>query len=201
MTRAPVLGLAGILGPGLSLAVGFGLAGCVSSPATHLYALKAYPGVTAAAPAASVGARLQLRGVNLPPQFDRPEITETPDRGPLKTYPFAQWAAPLPEMIQATLAADLLTRLPPGRLVESAAPTPPDASLLRLDILSLHLEGGAAEAEVSWARTPPHGGAIIIRTARIEVPARGHGADADAQALSRLLEAIADRMAADLASS
>ncbi len=185
--------LAALLAGGAGLAVLCQTA-CLHSPNTRLYTLEP---IAPSASAGVSGVRLQLRGTHVPPQFDRLEITATPRRGPLHTYAFAQWAAPLPELVQATLATDLARRLPAGRLVNSAAPTPADAAILSFDILSLEVDRGGAQAEVNWTLSRP-GQAAVSRQASLVAPAQGRGPEADARAISRLLALAADHIVQSL---
>lgn len=176
------------------------LSACGHSPPTQLFVLNSQP------PAARTpygGPPIQVRAVHLPPQFDRPDIISDSASGAVKTRTFAQWAAPVGELAQNTLTADLTARLPEGKVIFPDAPTPPGAVLLSVDVLEAHISGGGGTAQASWSvLTPgPRPGApsaVTSHAARLSVEARGAGPAADAEALGRLLAMLADQIARNL---
>jgi uncharacterized lipoprotein YmbA len=184
----------------LALALSGTLAGCGHSPDTQLFVLTAQ---AAKAPMAYAGPPLQVRTVHLPPQFDRPEILAVDETGHVHPHPFAQWAAPVGELAQSTLTADLAARLPQGKVIFPNAPAPTGTLLVTVDILDARISGGGGAAQASWTvtvRGPKATDPIqaVTHTGQLHVEPDGLGPAADADALARLLSQLADQIAASL---
>ncbi len=183
-------------------ALGFAatLAGCGHSPDTQLFVLTVQP---SRAPTAYAGSPLQVRTVHLPPQFDRPEVLSVAEGGQVRPHPFAQWAAPVGELAQSALTADLAARLPEGKVVFPNAPASAGTLLVTVDVLEAQISGGGGAADVSWTLTtrgpkPSDPIQAVTHTAQLHVDPEGSGPAGDADALARLLSQLADKIAASL---
>lgn len=183
-----------------TLVLAVALAGCGHSPNTQLFVLTVQG---ARASTAYAGPPLQVRTVHLPPQFDRPEVLAVGEAGEVHPHPFAQWAAPVGELAQSTLTADLAARLPDGKVVFPNAPAPTATLLVTVDMLEARISGGGGVAEASWTLTtrgpkPTDPIQAVTHTAQLHVEAQGSGPAGDADALARLLSQLADKIAAAL---
>ncbi len=186
---------------GLSVfVVAFCLTACGHSDATHFFTL--FP-VAPAQPAAAawVGPPIRLRRVAIPPALDRVELVRETAPGEVKISDFEHWAAPLGQTAVQVLAQDLAARLPAGAVIPPAAPLPPSAVDVDVDILAFNVADGQAVMQVSWSEIarPSAGpkGAQTSSTRLVELaaPLDASGGLAEAQGLSRLLGELADRIA------
>jgi uncharacterized lipoprotein YmbA len=95
---------------GVLLATAGWLASCASSSVPMRFYTLAPMGNDGAAPNAP--AAIRVVRVTLPGEIDRPEIVRRTEATRLQLAEEDRWAAPLGEMIQRTLAADLQSRVP-----------------------------------------------------------------------------------------
>ncbi|MGG1946397.1 PqiC family protein [Trinickia sp. NRRL B-1857] len=175
------------------------LAACGSSPPTRYFSLDA---VAPAAPvAASSMPPVQLGAVRVPAALDRPEIVAQDARYQLAIRENDHWGAPLAPMIRHTLAQDLLTRLPPGSFVLPGAPAPPGARGIVVTVLDLRANAnGRMTFEGSWTLTAGEpAAAVMTQEVSLSEPMPSAASPEIADALSRVLGRLADRIAATLA--
>jgi uncharacterized lipoprotein YmbA len=189
----------------LLAALGFSLAACGHSDATHFFTL--FP-VAPAQPVAatSMGPPIRLRRVTIPPALDRVELVREVSPGEVKISDFDHWAAPLGQTAVRVLAQDLAARLPAGALVPPAAPLPTGGVDVDVDILAFNVAGGQAMMQASWSEisrpaAPPKGAlpsppASSTQLVELTAPVDASGGLAEAQGLSRVLGQLADRIAA-----
>jgi uncharacterized protein len=180
------------------LSAGVVLSGCGHSPPTRFYTLDA----VAASHATSAGLRapVQLAAVHLPPALDRPQIVTQIGPGRLEVSEQDQWGAPLDEMMRRALAQDLLARLPEGAFITPDAPRPAGAQGLVVDVVQLQATPSRVFMQANWSLTGGASGAVLkSRTVELSAPAPGRNAAAQADAISRLLGELSDRIAAALA--
>jgi uncharacterized lipoprotein YmbA len=184
------------------LSAGLLLAGCGHSPPTRFYTLDA----VAPAHAVSAGPRapVQLSAVHLPPALDRPQVVTQIGPNRLHVSEQDQWGAPLDDMMRRTLAQDLLARLPAGDFVSPEAPRPTGARGLVVDVVQLQATPDRVVLQANWTLTGGASGDVeLSRTEQLSVelgaPAKGRDAGAQADAISRLLGELSDRIAAALA--
>src|SRR5215469_8734571 len=88
--------------------IAFAALSCGFSPQTHYFSL--IP-IDSTPPIESSGLPLQISRVIIPAVLDRESLVEWEGTGELKISGTNRWAAPLDEMIQSVLAADLRHKL------------------------------------------------------------------------------------------
>jgi len=167
------------------------LSACSSAP-TRIYTLYAVAPATTRSTYA--GPPLRVDAVHFPPALDRIEIIRNLGPGQLQLSDTAHWSAPLGAIARQALSADLVARLPPGKMIYPQLPKPDGALGLLVDVLEFHTDGQSAELEVSWVANPA--GSAGSATLRASGPAAN--AAETAQALSALLAQLADRIVAGL---
>jgi hypothetical protein len=87
-----------------------GLAGCASAPPTHYWTLQAASATTT--PSNAARCTLMLRPIDVPVEFDRESIVTQGEGQQLRWRDDQRWAAPLPRLMEARLAAALRLALP-----------------------------------------------------------------------------------------
>jgi uncharacterized lipoprotein YmbA len=141
--------------------------------------------------------------VHVPPSLDRIEMVQDIAPGELRIRDMDHWSAPLGETARQALSADLLVRLPQGRLVFPSLAKPAGALGVSVDILAFHTDGEGAELQASWqvtgsaAEPAPQLRAVSLH---LDTPAAGTAPAATARAWSGLLAQLADRIVASLPS-
>jgi hypothetical protein len=175
------------------------LAGCGSSPKTHFYTLGPVAPGSHAIPVAATGAPVQVGHVALPATLDRLSLVTHGPGDQVIVSDHDQWAAPLDELVQRALTADLRARLGPDHVLAPGDPPPPQG----VRGLLLHVQRFAADAngqvllDVDWdvehggKRSTPH-------HEEIRVDGSGQGGEAIARAMSQAVAVLADRVAAAL---
>jgi uncharacterized lipoprotein YmbA len=130
------------------LVLGIALGACGSAP-TRLFALE---------PIAPPGPKFQYQGATLrvdafhvPPAQDRIELVTAATPGQIKIHDTDEWSAPLVEQARQALTADLVARLPPGRVIFPHLAKPPGTLGLTVDVLEFHADGNGASMQASWA--------------------------------------------------
>ncbi|THD79315.1 MAG: hypothetical protein E7812_09575 [Phenylobacterium sp.] len=172
-----------------------GLTACGTTPPTRYFSLAQAP-PTGARPDAA-GLVLRPPEVRWPAAFDRIEVARPTGGVEVTVDELARWSAAPGRLAASALTADLLARLPGAVIAPWPDPAPAAAVAVTVQVESLDERpaGYGFLAVVSVAR----GGAPPRRwTFQAEAEA-GHDAQGEAQALSRLLGALADRIADDLA--
>ncbi len=137
--------------------------------------------------------------MHVPPALDRIEVVDNVAPGELKISNLDHWSAPLGQVARQALSADMVARLPEGRVIFPHLGKPEGALGINVDVLDVKSDSRGTSMQASWVVTPagaPVHSAGSILTLRIDQP--GTGAAATAQALSVLLGQLADRIAADL---
>lgn len=171
---------------GVLLALTTCLASCATSPPVRFYTLTPVgnEGAGANAPPA-----IRVVRVTLPGEVDRPELVRRVDATRLQLAEDDRWAAPLGQMIQRVLSADLQSRVP------STANEP--------DQLFVDVEEFMADANCSvilraaWslkpanAATPPIRGYETVRAA----PSSACQVSALPEVMSRAVAELGDRVA------
>lgn len=177
------------------------LAGCGSSPPTHYFSLKAVPPEGGAPAARFKGPPIQVRDIQLPPTLDRLEMVVSGPGPQVNVLGSDRWAAPLKELVRQTLTQDLRDRLgekavlPPGAPVQSG----------KVQVLILSMQRFSADSqgrvtlETSWSLgrgNPPK--AVVTRQTKVQANAGSSAPGAVAEAMSRALGKLADRIANEL---
>lgn len=183
----------------ITLAAGlltFLLISCHSAP-TRIYTLYA---VAPAAPISRYeGPAIRVDAVHVPPALDRIEVVSDIAPGELKVGDLDHWSAPLAQIAKQALSADLVARLPPGRVIFPHLAKSEGALGVIVDVLDFGADARGAYLEASWIITTSSTDAVSRRgTAHFRVRDSGTSATAIAQALSALLAQLADEIGADL---
>jgi hypothetical protein len=178
-----------------SAVLALGLTACGTTAPTRYLTLAAAP---ISRPAPDVGG-LVLRPpeVRWPAAFDRLEVARPTGAVDVTVEELARWSAAPGRLAAAALTADLVARIPGAVIAPWADPTPVDAVAVTVQVetLSERPTGYGLMAAVSIVR-----GAAPPRRWTFQAEAEGaHDAQGEAQALSRLLGELADRIVSDLA--
>ncbi len=169
--------------------------GACSSAPTRLYSLHPVP---ARGTVSYSGPAVRVEVVHLPADMDRAEIVTQSTSGDLVIHELDHWAASLPRMAQQTLTADLVARLPPGKVILAPLDKPDGALGLNVVILRSGNDSRGAIFVASWqaGAGPASVGSGDVVT--LESAAAGTPGEL-ASRLSELLAELADRIAARLA--
>jgi uncharacterized lipoprotein YmbA len=179
-----------------------GLAGCRSAP-TRLYSLSTLPPTHAKV--AYAGAPVRVDAVHLPAETDRVEITTQLAAGGLEIHEFDHWAAPLSKLARQTLTADLIARLPPGKVILAPLGKAEGAQGLSVAILRFGADSGGREQFVaSWQvdggrASADRGDIVTLESARAATP--GEVVRCFSELLAQLADHIAGRLGASADSS
>lgn len=168
------------------------LAGCASDP-PRMIALPAPPG---AAPVAGTPASLLLRPVSVPGYLDGLDVVTDRRGGEVVIDRNTEWAERLSDGVTRVLSAALADRLGTANMLIEGDGRVPDADL-SVVITAMDPESGKLVLAARWTLVGSRG-ERLVRTGqeRIEVPLRAGDADGIAEASSRALAHLADRIAA-----
>jgi uncharacterized lipoprotein YmbA len=176
------------------LALGLGLTACGTTAPTRYLTLAVAP----PARPGQGGAGLVLRPpeVRWPAAFDRLEVARPTGGVEVTVEELARWSAAPGRLAASALTADLVARLPGAAIAPWTDPAPPDAVAVTVQVetLSARPSGYGLLAVVSIARGPGSPQRWTFQAEADGAP----DAQGEAQALSRLLGALADRIAGDL---
>ncbi|HEX7683430.1 MAG TPA: PqiC family protein [Trinickia sp.] len=183
-------------------ALSLALAACGHSPPTRYFSLDAVP--PPGAPLATAGMiPVQLGAVRVPAALDRPEVVAQDSAHRLTVRENDRWGAPLGQMMRRALAQDLLARLPAGTFVLPGAPAPDGARGIVVTVLDLRANtntDGRLTLEGSWTLTAGQPARVVTTQAvSLSEPLAASDSTAIADALSRVLGQLADRIALALA--
>jgi uncharacterized protein len=169
-------------------------AGCGFSPPTHYYSLTPIQSIQ---PINGSGPPLQVLHVTIPAALDRESLVEWTGSGELKISGRNRWAAPLDEMIQNVLAADLRHKLP-GRVFLPGDPVPPGRSLgLLINVANF----AAADSErvvlaADWSLMSGRPALpLLTRSELIKIPIGTSRSSEVVYAMSEALAVLSDRIA------
>lgn len=183
------------------------LAGCGHSPPTRFFTLDALPptGGSVNMSAGLTGLPVRLDSVHVPAALDRVEIVRQLAPNELDVSDLDHWGAPLGELARRALTQDLADRLAPGAVIFPDAPKPAPAQDLVIDILDIQTQGGGVTMVASYTLVQSVAApgqpkpANVQRQVTLNLPQASPAAADQADALSRLLGQLADRIAGDLA--
>jgi uncharacterized lipoprotein YmbA len=172
------------------------LVSCQSAP-TRIYTLYA---VAPAAPISPyAGPPVRIDAVHVPAALDRIEVVSDIAPGELKVSDLDHWSAPLGQVAKQALSADMVARLPSGRVIFPRLAKPEGALGVSVDILDFGAGTNGAHLEASWIITATNPDAVTRRgTGRFREDASGANAKATVHALSTLLAQLADQIVAQL---
>ena len=174
----------------LAAALGVALAaGCSSSPPTRFYTLSALAPQAAAPPGVGL---VQVTGVSIPGELDRPELVRQEGPNQLAISGLDHWAAPLDQIIRRVLSDDIARRVP----------TPAAGQQYSVSI-DIHEFYGDATCNVTlragWTVHPPHGATSPPVNEEIQVPSSGICPDTLAANMSVAVAQLSDRIIAGVA--
>jgi uncharacterized lipoprotein YmbA len=192
-----VLNKAGLIALG---AAALALTGCGHSAPTRFFTLDALPPPGGAAGASFTGPPVRLDAVHIPAALDRVEVVRQLAADQLDVSDLDHWGAPLGELARRALTQDLDERLPAGTVIFPDSPKPALAQDLIVDVLDIQTQGGAVTLTASYTlvQTKPHLSKIQHQVI-LSAPQASTDAAGQADALSRILAQLADKIAADLA--
>ena len=171
------------------------LMACRSAP-TRLFTLEP---VAASAIAPYAGPALRIDSVHIPPSLDRIEITTEMTPGELRINDLHHWAAPLEQLTRQALTADLMARLPDGKVIFPHLVKPRGGIGVNVDILAFSADAKGARLEASWVTTSDDSRTrAAVRAVLFDEDTPSSSAAATARALSALLAQLADRIADEL---
>jgi uncharacterized protein len=172
------------------------MASCRSAP-TRIFTLE--PIAAASAIGRYSGPALRVDAVHIPPSLDRIEITTEIAPGELRINDLDHWAAPLEQLMRQALTADLMARLPKGRMIAPHLTKSQGALGVNVDILEFSADAKGARLEASWIMTSDDSKPTSAhRAVLLEDDTPSAGAAATARALSTMLARLADRISGDL---
>jgi uncharacterized lipoprotein YmbA len=176
------------------------LSACGHSPPTRYFSLDAVPPAAPLATDTACTAPVQLGAVRVPASLDRPEIVAQEGPYRLSLRENDHWGAPLGPMIRSTLAQDLLARLPAGSFVLPGAPAPSGVRGIVVTVLDLRANAnGGMTFEGSWTLTSGESAnAVATQEVSLTEPMASADSAAIADALSRVVAHLADRIAASV---
>jgi uncharacterized lipoprotein YmbA len=146
------------------------------------------------------GPQVRVDAVHLPADMDRAEITTRTAAGRLEIHDFDHWGAPLSKMARETLAADLITRLPSGKVIVAPLEKPEGALGLNVVILQFSPDSVGPRFLASWQANAGRSSAgesklITLKSDPADTPSEV------ASSLSELLAQLADHIATQLSTS
>ncbi len=177
------------------LLLALALPSCGSSPKTHFYTLDAVPPAGPLSHSDGSGS-MQVGHVDLPATLDRLSIVTRGSGGQVNVSDQDRWAAPLDELVQRALTADLRQRLPEGEVLAPGDPTPAGARTLTISVQRFTADAsGHVVLDADWTLQQP-GKRARTHHESIETTVNGEGGGDIAEAMSRALGKLADRIAA-----
>ena len=174
------------------------LASCGSSPEPVLYILQSTPGTAVVTKPLGI----ELRRVTIAGYLDRPELVRGPREYRLSVDDTSRWGEPLAAMLDRVITEDLVQRLPRASVFSEAGAisTKPDL-VLELDIQRLDTDTEGAAVLVAQVAIRPENGTAKATTLRLRQSAGAITAAGQAAAMSAALGALADEIAARVASN
>jgi uncharacterized lipoprotein YmbA len=135
--------------------------------------------------------------VHWPAAFDRLEVARPSGGVEVTVEELARWSAAPGRLAANALTADLAVRLPGAAIAPWTDPAPADAVVVtvQMETINEQASGYRMMAVVSTTR----GQGLARRWTFQSEAAAPHGAEGEAQAVSRLLGQIADQIAGELA--
>lgn len=145
------------------------------------------------------GPPVRIDAVHIPPALDRIEIMTQIAPGEFRINDVDHWAASLGQLIRQALSADLIARLPQGRMIFQDLPKPPGAIGITVDVIVFGADRETAQLQTSWVASSGDFQSSMCRgTLVLTAPLSGTGSAALASAFGVLVAQLADHIAADL---
>ncbi len=187
------------LRPGALAVAGLLLCSCGSSQKTNFYTLAAAdettPAVRGPVKPVTVGQ------VTIPRIVDKPQLIRRVSADQITLFDFDRWASPLDDNTRRVFTIDLDHALPPGSVIRSDG-SPYDTSIGVIDLEIDRFDSdpaGTLTFDVSWSLTRGNPQQTIERRSEhITESASGQGAAPIADAMSRAVNDLAQKVAAQL---
>jgi uncharacterized lipoprotein YmbA len=176
----------------VGLLLSLALAGCVS-PTDHFYTLTTIPDDARPAATPTIHVRLQ---VTVPSLVDRNEMVLSTAGNGIEILDHERWAAPLADQVSQTLARDIEARRPDIFVADRAFDQAGSAPVtVKVEIVRMSARrGGRAIIEGHWRIVDPAASVDELGTGSFEAAVTGDGYAAIAQAFSRALNDLAERL-------
>jgi len=172
--------------PILATALG---AGCSSSPPTRFYTLS---DTAPEAPAPAGMGVVQVTGVTIPGELDRPELVRQIGPNQLSIAGLDRWAAPLDQMIRRVLSDDIGRRVP--------SPVQGQQYPVSVDIHEFYGDDSCnVTLRAAWTVRQPHAAAMQPANEDIRVPSTGACPATLAGTMSTAIGQLSDRIVAGVA--
>jgi uncharacterized lipoprotein YmbA len=166
---------------------------CSASPEPRYYTLTAEPAVASSAGAVDRAA-YALDAVAIPDLLDRPQIVLRVGQNRVEMLDDDRWAAPLPDLLRRTIAADLSRRLGASAIIDPGLPAGRSARRITVSILEFSVaRDGQCVLAASWSVS----GGTTHRSRHTAAANRAEVTQMVAT-MSDLLAALADDIAATL---
>jgi uncharacterized lipoprotein YmbA len=183
----------------IAILAGVFLSACGTSPSTRYYTLDAVHG-SAIGTSIPAETPVAIQKVVLPSILDRPELVRRITANRLDIDEVDRWAAPLDDLTQNVLAADLAAKMPAGTSIQPGEPLPPGTTRrVFVDITTFEGDlAGRVVLRAQWTVETSSADADLEATSHSEdivVEARSDNADGVAAGMSEALSELADRMA------
>jgi hypothetical protein len=145
------------------------------------------------------GPPIRIDAVHIPPALDRIELMTEIAPGEFEVSDVDHWAAPLGQVTRQALSADLIARLPPGRVIFPHLAKPAGAIGITVDVIVFGANRESAQLQASWmGNSGGSESSACGGTAVLKATLSGAGPLAIASAFSVLVAQLADDIAADL---
>lgn len=170
------------------------ITGCGSSPKTQFYTLDAVP-TAGSVTYRPVATRMEVGHVDLPATLDRQSMVRQGRGSHLVISDRDRWAAPLDDLTRRALTEDLRSRFPPGTVLAPGDPSPPGTWTVTLNVAQFMPDAsGRVTLTADWSLAGP-GKSAVPRHEAMQVAMHGQDGQAMADAMSRALAELADRIA------
>jgi uncharacterized lipoprotein YmbA len=171
------------------------LAACASHP-DRFYILNPQP--AAATPRTTPVTQVTLR-IKLPAWLDRSQLVIDTSSDGVRVLEHERWAAPLADLVAQTLAMNLERRRSDIVVADLGASHAAAYVSMIVEVTKLTIRRGErVHMEVQWRIVDAHAGTEVIRSDEFSGPLSDQGYEPVAQALSRCLGQLADKIIADL---
>jgi uncharacterized lipoprotein YmbA len=179
------------------------LAGCASTPEPQLLSLPLPATAPDSQPDAQASSMLVVRRINIPEYLQTPRVRYRAADSVLADWPNVVWAERLESGLTDHLQIRLRSRLPGWTVCERACPPGTRAYVLTVDLSPLDHVRAARElrAQAHWQiiRRGDRGNAVYDGMRNLALPVAPDSAQGQAQAMARMLDALAQDIAAQLA--
>jgi uncharacterized lipoprotein YmbA len=173
--------------------------GCGDRPPTQFFTLS--PAVTDDMKVYGKFVPVTIGTVTLPETLDRLEIVRSAGSNQIVEAEVARWAAPLDDMTRRILLEDLERIMPPRAVhVADSAANDPAIDVVNVDVERFESDlSGHIALDADWTITTGDPLRVVGRSeARLTETASDAGYPAMAEAMSRAVSALAQKIAADI---